>query len=127
MSDIGDDVVFKKENNTIFSTSQQHVGLSAGESGLLVVKLRLPKEELIDAKEFFETFKLSEPVSVDIGGTGDINCLFKGISKISPISIENKPYFALSITLIDKIKECIKKEEKKNDGLGHQCVGCGLH
>lgn len=127
MSDIGDDVVFKKESNAIFSTSQQHVGLSAGESGLLVVKLRLPKEELLDAKEFFETFKLSEPVSVDIGGTGDIDCLFKGISKISPISIENKPYFSLSVTLIDKIKNCIKKEEKNNDGLGHQCVGCGLH
>ena len=127
MSDIGDDVVFKKESNAIFSTSQQNVGLSSGESGLLVVKLRLPKEELVDAREFFETFKLSEPVSVDIGGTGDINCLFKGISKISPISIENKPYFALSVTLIDKIKECIKNEEKKSDDLGHQCVGCGLH
>lgn len=127
MSDIGDDVVFKKENNTLFSTSQKHVGLSAGKSGLLVVKLRLPKEELSDAKEFFGTFKLSEPVSVDIGGTGDINCLFKGISKISQISIENKPYFALSVTLIDKIKEYVEKEEKNNNDLGHQCVGCGLH
>ena len=127
MSDIGDEVLFKKENNTIFSSSQKHVGLSAGESGLLVVKLRLPKEELVEAKEFFETFKLSEPVSVDIGGTGDINCLFKGLSKISNISIENKPYFALSVTLIDKIKNCVQKEENNNDSVGHQCIGCGLH
>ncbi len=127
MSEIGEDVIFKKENNRIFSTSQNHVRLSSGKSGLLIVKLRLPQEELIDAKEFFESFKLSEPVIVDIGGTGGINCLFKGLSNILPISVENKTYFELSVTLVDKIKEYVEKEDNDNDAFGHQCVGCGLH
>lgn len=105
MSEIGQNVIFKKESGEMISLQEKFVRLQSRAGGLLTVNFRAPEEEMITLKEFFKLFQNDEVVKIDIGGTGDINCSFKGISPILEHKDETGfPYFALSITLQDLAK-----------------------
>ncbi|MDO9627221.1 MAG: hypothetical protein Q7I96_06325 [Methanobacteriaceae archaeon] len=105
MPEITPEVIFKKESGETVSLLEKFVRLQSRAGGLLTVNFRAPEEEMINIKEFFKLFQNDELVKIDIGGTGDINCSFKGISPI----LEHKDetgfsYFSLSVTLQDQAK-----------------------
>ncbi|MDZ4172086.1 MAG: hypothetical protein U1C19_07945 [Methanobacteriaceae archaeon] len=118
MSKIHPNVIFKKDNAETISLQEKYVGLKSRPNGLLAVNFRTPEDEINNLKEFFESFQNDEPIKMDIGGTGDIECSFKGISPI----LEQKDtagftYFFLSVTLQD-IKKMKTMEQPPNCGCG---------
>ena len=56
---------------------------------ILSFNFRVPGDLINEIEAYFKRFKLGEPILVDIGGTGDIKCDFKGISPI----LKNKDEF----------------------------------
>ncbi|MDO9046074.1 MAG: hypothetical protein Q7U35_12355, partial [Methanobacteriaceae archaeon] len=105
MPEITPEVIFKKESGETVSLLEKFVRLQSRAGGLLTVNFRAPEEEMINIKEFFKLFQNDELVKIDIGGTGDINCSFKGISPILEHKDETGfPYFSLSVTLKDQAK-----------------------
>ncbi|MDL2271336.1 hypothetical protein LJC03_05990, partial [Methanobrevibacter sp. OttesenSCG-928-I08] len=97
---------------------QKFVGLKMKENNILSVNFRVPGDIKDEIMDYFQRFKIGEPMSFDIGNTGDINCLFKGISPV--VSNDDKGYF-ISITL----QEIKAKPQEESEG--HECHGCGLH
>ena len=67
------------------------------------------------------TVKLGEPIMVDIGGTGDIKCDFKGISPILKNKDEFDQYFISATLQEDKQYDPIEEEKCET------CSGCGFH
>ncbi len=105
MPEITPEVIFKKESGETVSLLEKFVRLQSRAGGLLTVNFRAPEEEMINIKEFFKLFQNDELVKIDIGGTGDIKCSFKGISPILEHKDETGfPYFSLSVTLQDQAK-----------------------
>ncbi|MDR2967325.1 MAG: hypothetical protein LBU74_05205 [Methanobacteriaceae archaeon] len=114
MSDIAENVTFKRDSGDILNIDQKYVGLKARQNGILTVNFRSPEEEMNKIKYFFEGLMTSEPIKLDIGETGDIECYFKGISPL----LEKKDgvglnYFFLSVTL-QELKEF--EEEPQTGG-----------
>ena len=80
--------------------------------------INVSKDEI---EEYFRRFKLGEPILVDIGGTGDIKCDFKGISPVLKNKDEFDQYFISATLQEDKTYDPV--EEEKCD----TCSGCGFH
>lgn len=100
MSDIGENVIFKKDSGDILSINQKFVGLKSRKSGILTVNFRSPEEEINKAKRFFEGLQSFEMIKFNIGDTGDIECYFKGISPLLEQTDDaGFQYFFLSVTL----------------------------
>jgi hypothetical protein len=118
MSEIIPEVILKKEGGESISVLEKYVGLHSRAEGMLTINFKTPEAEMNDLKEFFESFQNDESLKVDIGGTGDIECSFKGMSPILP-QTDNAgfPYFTLSVTLQD-----INKMKAYDDKPG---CGCG--
>ena len=120
-SDIGNNVIFKKQLGLNFEIVQKYVGLKMKENNILSFNFRVPGELKDEVEEYFKRFKMGEPILVDIGGTGDIRCEFKGISPVLKNKNELDKYF-LSATL---------QEDKQYDSLEEEkcetCSGCGFH
>lgn len=138
MSDIGDSIIFKKgSGNSELKTHEKYVGLKSRQGGILTVNFRAPEDEINNIKDFFSTFSGSERIKVDIGGTGDIECYYRGMAPV----IANKDeagfeYFFLSVTLqelvdLDDVMDDLTVQEENDkfndDDMGHECVGCGFH
>ena len=118
---IGNNVIFKKQLGLNFEIDQKYVGLKMKENNILSFNFRVPGELKDEVEEYFKRFKMGEPILVDIGGTGDIRCEFKGISPVLKNKNELDKYF-LSATL---------QEDKQYDPLEEEkcetCSGCGFH
>ena len=82
MSDISENVTLKKDSGEELVINQKYVGLKTRQNGIMTVNFRSPEEEMNRIKEFFEGFKSFEPIKLDIGETGDIECYFKGVSPL---------------------------------------------
>jgi len=105
MSDISENVVFKKDSGEELDINQKYVGLKTRPDGIMTVNFRSPEDEIIKIKDFFEGFRSSEPINFDIGETGNIECYFKGISPLLEKTNETgSNYFFLSVTL-QELKE----------------------
>ena len=81
-SDIGNNVIFKKQLGLNYEIDQKYVGLKMKENNILSVNFRIPGDLKDEVEGYFKRFKMGEPILVDIGGTGDIRCDFKGISPV---------------------------------------------
>ena len=79
-SDISDIVIFKKKLGLNYEIKQKYVGLKMKENNILSFNFRVPSALRDEVLEYFNRFQMGEPTAVDIGGTGDIKCIFKGIS-----------------------------------------------
>ncbi|MCK9152259.1 hypothetical protein [Methanobacterium alcaliphilum] len=102
MSDITQEVIFKKDSGESLSLSEKFVRLHSRANGVLTVNFRTPEKEMVDLKEFFQLFQNDELLKIDIGGTGDIGCSFKGMSPIMKSNDDaGFTFFSLSITLQD--------------------------
>ena len=81
-SDIGNNVVFKKQLGLNYEIDQKYVGLKMKENNILSFNFRAPGDMINEVEDYFKRFKMGEPILVDIGGTGDIRCEFKGLSPV---------------------------------------------
>ena len=120
-SDIGNNVIFKKQLGLNYEIDQKYVGLKMKENNILSVNFRIPGDLKDEVEGYFKRFKMGEPILVDIGGTGDIRCDFKGISPVLKNKNELDQYF-ISVTLQeDKTYDPIEEE------LCETFSGCGFH
>lgn len=120
-SEIGTNVIFKKQLGLNFEIDQKYVGLKMKENNILSFNFRVPGSLVDDVEGYFKRFKLGEPIMVDIGGTGDIKCDFKGVSPVLKSKEEIDRYF-ISATLQED-KQYNPLEEEKCE----TCSGCGFH
>ena len=120
-SDIGNNVIFKKQLGLNFEIDQKYVGLKMKENNILSFNFRVPVDLKDEVEGYFKRFKMGEPILVDIGGTGDIRCEFKGLSPVLKSKDELDKYF-ISATLQED-KQYNPLEEEKCE----TCSGCGFH
>ena len=120
-SDIGNNVIFKKQLGLNFEIDQKYVGLKMKENNILSFNFRVPGELKDEVEGYFKRFKIGEPILVDIGGTGYIRCEFKGLSPVLKNKKEFDQYF-ISATLQED-KQYNPLEEEKCE----TCSGCGFH
>ena len=118
--EIGTTVLFKKQLGLNYEIDQKYVGLKMKENNILSFNFRVPGELKDEIEEYFRRFKLGEPILVDIGGTGDIKCDFKGISPVLKNKDEFDQYFISATLQEDKTYDPV--EEEKCD----TCSGCGF-
>ena len=97
-SEIGNNVTFKKQLVLNYEIDQKYVGIKMKENNILSFNFRIPGALKDEVEAYFKRFKLGEPILVDIGGTGDIKCDFKGISPALKSKEELDQYF-ISATL----------------------------
>jgi len=100
MSEISENIAFKKDSSEKIEVPQKFVGLKARQEGILTINFRIPKENVEDVKNFFEGFQDSQPLTYNIGNTGEVECYFKGVSPL----LQQKDgsgfeYYFLSVTI----------------------------
>ncbi|OQD59273.1 hypothetical protein MBBAR_5c01160 [Methanobrevibacter arboriphilus JCM 13429 = DSM 1125] len=106
MSEIADNVIFKKDSGEKINVLQKYVGLKARQGGILTVNFRTPNEDMDQIKHFFEGMKASEAIKYNIGETGDVDCYFKGVAPLlKQIDEAGFEYSFLSVTLQELKKD----------------------
>ena len=120
-NEIGTNIIFKKQLGLNYEIDQKYVGLKMKENNILSFNFRVPGDIKDEVEEYFKRFALGEPILVDIGGTGDIKCDFKGLSPVLKSKDEFDHYF-ISATLQED-KQYNPLEEEKCE----TCSGCGFH
>ncbi len=119
--EIGTNVIFKKQLGLNYEIDQKYVGLKMKENNILSFNFRVPGNLINEIEAYFKRFKLGEPILVDIGGTGDIRCYFKGLSPILKNKNELDQYFISATLQEDKQYDPIEEEKCET------CSGCGFH
>ena len=119
--EIGTDITFKKQLGLNYEIDQKYVGLKMKENNILSFNFRVPKSLKDEVETYFKRFKMGEPILVDIGGTGDIRCDFKGISPVLKNKNEFDQYFISVILQEDKKFDPLEEEKCES------CSGCGFH
>jgi len=118
MSEISENITFKKDSGEKIEVLQKFVGLKARQGRILTINFRTPQENVEDIKNFFEGLQNSQPLTYDIGNTGEVQCYFKGVSPLLQQKDEaGFEYYFLSATL----------QELKNDYDDDElpsCNGC---
>ena len=120
-SDIGNNVIFKKQLGLNYEIDQKYIGLKMKENNILSVNFRVPGDLKDEVEDYFKRFKLGEPILVDIGGTGDIRCEFKGLSPVLKSKDAVDQYFLSATLQEDKTYDPLEEEKCET------CSGCGFH
>ena len=120
-SDIGTNVIFKKQLGLNFEIDQKYVGLKMKKNNILSFNFRVPGDITDEVETYFRRFKLGEPILVDIGGTGDIRCEFKGLSPVLKRKEEMDSYFVSATLREDKTYNPLEEEKCET------CSNCGFH
>lgn len=122
-SDIDNIVIFKKQLGLNYEIDQKFVGLKIKENNIFSFNFRVPLKEKDEIIEYFSKFKMTEPILVDIGNTGNISCYFRGISPVIKKEDNGVEYYFISLTLqeIEKIPPSDQEE------MDHTCINCGFH
>ena len=120
-NEIGTDIIFKKQLGLNLEIDQKYVGLKMKENNILSINFRVPGSLIGEVESYFKRFKLGEPILVDIGGTGDIKCDFKGLSPVLKNNDELDQYFISATLQEDKQYDPLEEEKCET------CSGCGFH
>ena len=120
-NEIGTNVIFKKQLGLNYEIDQKYVGLKMKENNILSFNFRVPGELIGEIEAYFKRFKLGEPIMVDIGGTGDIKCDFKGVSPVLKNKKDSNQYFISATLQEDKQYDPLEEEKCET------CSGCGFH
>lgn len=120
-NEIGTNIIFKKQLGLNYEIDQKYVGLKMKENNILSFNFRVPGALKDEVESYFKRFKLGEPIMVDIGGTGDIKCDFKGISPVLKNKDEFDQYFISATLQEDKQYDPLEEEKCET------CSGCGFH
>lgn len=121
-SNIDNLVIFKKHLGLNFEIEQNYVGLRMKENKILMFNFTVPEPLKNDILDYFERFKIQEPLKVDIGNTGDISCYFKGISPVTEEVIAGEKMYHVSVILQE-----LEKIPPSEDQICDTCSNCGFH
>lgn len=122
-SEIDNIVVFKKQLGLNLEVEDRFVGLKMKENKILAFNFIGPEKLKDEVESYFSKFKMQEPIKVDIGNTGDINCYFKGVSPVTENVIDDIPVFNFTVYLQELEKTPSAAEEANCE----ECSGCGFH
>ena len=64
----------------------------------MIINIIVPVEDSTKTIQYFEEFNLGEDIHFNIAGTGDFECIFRGISPM----IDKNSYSSFSITVQEK-------------------------
>lgn len=64
----------------------------------MIINIIVPVEDSTKTMKYFEEFNLGEDIQFNIAGTGDFECIFRGISPM----IDKNTYSSFSITVQEK-------------------------
>lgn len=118
MSEISENIIFKKDTGGKIEIPQKFVGLKSRQEGILTVNFRTPEEYVEDIKNFFGGLQGSQFVTYDIGDTGEVQCYFKGVAPILQQTDESGfEYYFISVTL-QELKKSFDDDELPT------CNGC---
>ncbi|MGN1363484.1 MAG: hypothetical protein ACI4VU_07265 [Methanobrevibacter sp.] len=123
-NDISNVVLFKRQNDDYYEFDDKYVGLKMLDNNVFVFSIEAPQEEVGKSMMFFENIAMFEPILVDIGGTGNIPCYFKGVSPVvgkGPMMNGTHKNAFYTVTLQELVNAPPDVEEE------HECVGCGFH
>ncbi len=123
MSDIDNVVVFKKQLGLNLVVEDRFVGLRVKENNVFAFNFVGPENLKDEVEKYFSKFKMQEPIKVDIGNTGDINCYFKGVSPVTENVVDNIPVFNFTVYL----QELEKSPSAAEEAGCEECSGCGFH
>ncbi|MDO5848997.1 MAG: hypothetical protein Q4P18_05650 [Methanobrevibacter sp.] len=123
MSDIDNVVIFKKQLGLNLEVEDRFVGLKMKENKIMAFNFIGPEKLKDEVENYFSKFKMQEPIKVDIGNTGDINCYFKGVSPVTEHTIDDIPVYNFTVYLQELEKTPIPGEEEACE----TCSGCGFH
>lgn len=129
-------VIFKKQYGNIKRPKVKE--LSINQNGIkifekdqsMIINIILPVEESSKVYKFFEEFNFGEDILINISDSGDLECIFKGISSM----IDKDSYSSFSITIQEKYQrpdqlqveaDCSQVDENGNPI--NECIGCGIH
>ena len=97
-------VIFKKQYGNIkrprvkeLSINLNGVQIYEKEQSMIINNI-VPVEDSTKTVKYFEEFNLGEDIQFNIAGTGDFECIFRGISPM----IDKNSYSSFSITVQEK-------------------------
>jgi len=73
-----------KKSEEKLEVDDEHVTIQSRTGGTVVVNFKGSESELMDIRDFFNGVHEVEPLTVNIGGTGEVDHYFRGISEITP-------------------------------------------
>ncbi len=74
----------------------KHVTIQSRTGGSVVVNFKGSESELMNIRDFFNGVNEVEPLTLNIGGTGEVDHYFRGISEIIP---KESGVYRLDVTL----------------------------
>lgn len=121
-SNIDNIVTFKKHLGLNLEIDQKYVGLTMQEDNMLAFNFKVPENLKNEVMEYFERFKMFEPIKVDIGNTGDISAYFKGTTPVTESSNNGEKIYFVSAILQET-----GKIPPSEDEMCDSCSNCGFH
>ena len=97
-------VIFKKQYGNIKRPRVKELSINLNgvkiyeKDQSMIINIIVPVEDSTKTIEYFEEFNLGEDIQLNIAGTGDFECIFRGISPV----IDKNSYSSFSITVQEK-------------------------
>ena len=97
-------VIFKKQYGNIKHPRVKELSINLNgvkiyeKEQSMIINIIVPVEDSTKTMKYFEEFNLGEDIHFNIAGTGDFECIFRGISPM----IDKNSYSSFSITVQEK-------------------------
>ena len=97
-------VIFKKQYGNIKHPRVKELSINLNgvkiyeKDQSMIINIIVPVEDSTKTVKYFEEFNLGEDIQFNIAGTGDFECIFRGISPM----IDKNSYSSFSITVQEK-------------------------
>ena len=97
-------VIFKKQYGNIKRPRVKELSINLNgvkiyeKEQSMIINIIVPIEDSTKTLQYFEEFNLGEDIQFNIAGTGDFECIFRGISSM----IDKNSYSSFSITVQEK-------------------------
>ena len=97
-------VVFKKQYGNIKCPRVKELSINLNgvkiyeKEQSMIINIIVPIEDSTKTLQYFEEFNLGEDIQFNIAGTGDFECIFRGISPM----IDKNSYSSFPITVQEK-------------------------
>lgn len=97
-------VIFKKQYGNIKHPRVKELSINLNgvkiyeKEQSMIINIIVPVEDSTKTIQYFEEFNLGEDIHFNIAGTGDFECIFRGISPM----IDKNRYSSFSITVQEK-------------------------
>ena len=97
-------VIFKKQYGNIKRPRVKELSINLNgvkiyeKDQSMIINIIVPIEDSNKTVKYFEEFNLGEDIQFNIAGTGDFECIFRGISPM----IDKNSYSSFSITVQEK-------------------------